>query len=159
MSENIQNIDVDSDEFLDAPKALRDHVKKLQSRLGDLTSELSEVRSQATATALGDVLSAYKNPERVKKDLISDKVNPLDTEAVAKWLEANGDDYAKGSADAGSSSTDTVSPEEKAAAQAISSASEFTQPADMTKLQAAQAEITSEMSGADVIAVYRKHGL
>lgn len=159
MSENIQNIDVDSDEFLDAPKALRDHVKKLQSRLGDLTSELSEVRSQATATALGDVLSAYKNPERVKKDLLSDKVNPLDNEAVAKWLEANGDDYAKGSTDAGSSSTDTVSAEERAAAAAISSASEFTQPADMSKLQAAQAEMTSETTGQDFIELARKHGL
>lgn len=159
MSENIQNIDVDSDEFLDAPKALRDHVKRLQSRLTDLTSELTEVRSQATTTALGDVLSAFKNPERVKRDLIGDKVNPLDSEAVTKWLESNGDDYARGTESAGSSNTDTATPEERAAAAAISSASEFTQPADMSKLEAAKAEMTADMSGQDFIALARKHGL
>ena len=38
MSESIQHIDVDSDEFIDAPKALRDHVKKLQTQAKDLAS-------------------------------------------------------------------------------------------------------------------------
>ena len=36
---------------------------------------------------------------------------------------------------------------------------ELTSPADMSKLEAAQAEITPEMNGAEVKAVYRKHGL
>ena len=46
------------------------------------------------AQALGDVLAGFKNPERVKRDLLSDGIDPLNREVVEKWLGENGDDYA-----------------------------------------------------------------
>lgn len=153
MTDDIQNINPDSDEFIDAPKALRDHVKALQSRLKDVTTEVTTLRTQATSVALADVLAGYKNPERVKRDLLSDKIDPLNKEAVESWLSENGDDYARG--DSGSA---TVQNEEAAAHQRLQQ-TELTNPADMTKFEAAQAEITPDMTGADIKALYRKHGL
>ena len=98
MSDAIQHIDVDSEEFENTPKALRDHVKKLQQALTSSTQTIAEYRERETAQALNGVLTGFKNPERVKRDLLSDKVDPLDNEAVTKWLEANGGDYARGEA-------------------------------------------------------------
>lgn len=92
---DIQHIDVDSDEFEGTPKALRDHVKRLQKALNDVSAERDGFRNQINENALGSVLAGFKNPERVKTAILGDKVNPLDNEAVAKWLTDNGDDYAK----------------------------------------------------------------
>ena len=153
MTDDIQNINPDSDEFIDAPKALRDHVKALQSRLKDVTAEVTTLRTQATSAALADVLAGYKNPERVKRDLLSDKIDPLDKTAVDAWLSENGDDYARG--DSGNA---PVQDPDAAAHQQIQQA-ELTDPAAMTKFEAAKAEITPDMTGAQVKEVYRKHGL
>jgi hypothetical protein len=160
---DIQHIDVDSDEFIDAPKALRDHVKKLQqvnTRLSETNADLS---GRVTAVALTDVLKEFKNPERVKRDLLSDKVDPLNTEAVNQWLSQNGSDYAKGEG-APSSQSQTpaapvATPEEVQAHQRLAAGQEFTAEAAMSKLEAAQAEITPEMTGTQIEAIYRKHGV
>lgn len=97
---DIQHIDVDSEEFEGTPRALREHVKKLQKALTDVSAERDGFRNQINESALGDVLAGFNNPERVKRDLLSDKVDPLDTEAVNKWLADNGNDYAKAQAPA-----------------------------------------------------------
>lgn len=151
---DIQHIDVDAPEYDGTPKALRDHVAKLQDALKATTTERDTYKGQATSAALGDVLAGYKNPERVKRDLLSDSIDPLDKAAVEKWLGENGDDYARG---AGSSAT--AVPSEDAAAHQRLQETQLTNPADMTVVEAAMAEITPEMSGAEVKAIYRKHGL
>lgn len=158
MTDNIQHIDVDSDEFIEAPKALRDHVKRLQGKLTEVTGERDTFRDQATSGALSGVLAEFKNPDRVKSAMLGDKVDPLDTEAVRTWLASNGDDYAKGG-QSSVSSTDSVTAEERSAQANLNASSEFTTPADMSKFEAAKAEITPEMNGADIKAIYRKHGI
>lgn len=150
---DIQHIDPDSDEFIDAPKALREHVKALQASYKNLAQENTTLRGQATSAALGDVLAGYKNPERVKRDLLSDKIDPLDKSAVDAWLSENGDDYARGD-----NGTATVQDEDAAAHQRLQQ-TELTSPADMTKFDAAMAEITPNMTGDEIKALYRKHGL
>lgn len=153
MTDNIQHIDPDGDEFIDAPKALREHVKALQASYKSLAQENTTLRGQATSAALGDVLAGYKNPERVKRDLLSDKIDPLDKTAVETWLSENGDDYARGD-----NGTATVQDEDAAAHQRLQQ-TELTSPADMTKLAAFEAEITPQMTGADVRALAAKHGI
>lgn len=154
MTDDIQHIDIDAAEFDGTPRALREHVKKLQDANKALSSERDTYRGQATAAALGDVLAGYKNPERVKRDLLSDSIDPLDGEAVKKWLGENGDDYARGDG-----APAPAVPSEEAAAHQRLQQTELNSPADMTRLEAAQAEITPDMDGAAIKAVYRKHGL
>ena len=151
---DIQDIDVDAPEFDGTPKALRDHVKRVQEALKATTAERDTYRTQATSSALGDVLAGFKNPERVKRDLLSDSIDPLNREAVEKWLGENGDDYAKGD----SGTAPAVTSEDAAAHQRLQQ-TDLTSPADMTKFDAASAEITPEMSGQEIRAVYQKHGL
>lgn len=154
MTDDIQHIDIDAPEFDGSPKALRDHVKRLQEAHKALQQERDTYRGQATAAALGDVLAGYKNPKRVERDLLSDGIDPLNREVVEKWLSENGDDYAKGEG----RSAPAVPTEEAAAHQRLQQ-TELTSPADMSKLEAAQAEITADMNGDAIRAVYRKHGL
>lgn len=151
---DIQDIDVDAPEFDGTPKALRDHVKRVQEALKATTAERDTYRTQATSSALGDVLAGFKNPERVKRDLLSDGIDPLNREVVEKWLGENGDDYAKGA----SAPATPVQSEDAAAYQRLQQ-TELTSPADMTSVEAAMAEITPDMDGAAIQAVYRKHGL
>lgn len=93
---DIQHINVDDEQYEDAPQGLRDYVKKLQKQNETLRTERDGFRNQISESALGDVLAGFKNPGRVKTDLLSDGVDPLDNEAVSKWLESNGGDYARG---------------------------------------------------------------
>jgi hypothetical protein len=101
VSDTIQHINVDDDQWDGTPSALRDHVKRLQKELKSRDEQISSLRDQQTSAVLSDVLAGFKNPERVKRDLISDKVDPLDSEAVTEWMKSNADDYARstGSAD------------------------------------------------------------
>ena len=154
MTDDIQHIDIDAPEFDGSPKALRDHVKRLQEAHKALQQERDTYRGQATAAALGDVLAGYKNPERVKRDLLSDSIDPLNREAVEKWLGENGSDYARGD----SGNAPAVTDEDAAAHQRLQG-TELTSPADMTKFEAAMAEITTDMTTEQVKQVYRKHGL
>lgn len=151
---DIQHIDIDAPEFDGTPKALRDAYKALQDRYKTVTTERDTYKGQATSAALGDVLAGYKNPERVKRDLLSDSIDPLDKTAVEKWLGDNGDDYAKGAG----TPAPAVQSEDAAAHQQLQQ-TDLTNPADMTKIEAATAEITPDMNGDQVKAIYRKHGL
>lgn len=95
MTDNFAHLDVDAEEFDSAPRALRDAYKKLQKSYNEQGQQITDLREKQTASALSGVLAGFKNAERVKRDLLADKVDPLDNEAVTKWLEANGDDYAR----------------------------------------------------------------
>lgn len=114
---DIEHIDVDSEDFESAPKALRDHVKKLQDALKSANTTISDFRSRETERALSDVLTGFKNPGRVQRDLLADKVDPLDNEAVNKWLEANAGDYAQGDGAAAETPAEQASPDATLAAQ------------------------------------------
>lgn len=154
MTDDIQHIDIDAPEFDGSPKALRDHVKRLQDAHKAALAERDTYKGQATSAALGDVLAGYKNPERVKRELLNDGIDPLNKEAVEKWLGENGDDYAKGA----STPAPAVSSEDAAAHQQLQQ-TDLTSPADMSRVDAMQAEITPEMDGAQIKALIRKHQL
>ena len=160
MTDNIQHLDLDSDEYYDAPKALRQYAEKLKKALDSTTKELATARGQVAAQAIGEVLSGqgFKNPKRVEKDLLADGVDPLDKSAVEGWLAEFGDDYAKGAA-APASETPSVPDEEVAAHQALNLGAEFRQPADMTKVEAAVAELPTDATPDQVIAHFRAKGL
>ena len=96
MGDNNEHIDVDSDEFESAPKALRDAYKQLQKKFGEVVKERDGFRNRVNESALADVLTGFKNPARVRKDLLNDGIDPLDTEAVQGWISEYGDDYARG---------------------------------------------------------------
>lgn len=154
MTDDIQYIDTDAPEFDGSPKALRDQLKRVQDAHRAAVQERDTYKGQATSAALGDVLAGYKNPERVKRDLLSDSIDPLNREAVEKWLGDNGDDYARGDG-----APAPAVPSEDAAAYQRLQQTDLTNPADMTAVEAAMAEITPEMTGEQVKQVYRKHGL
>jgi hypothetical protein len=160
MSDNIKYIDVDSEEWENTPKALRDQVKKLQSALTERSTALDEVRGQLASKVVGDVLSGqgFKNPKKVERDLLADKVDPHDEAAVKTWLEQNSDDYAKGDPTPAPEVEQTADPD-AAQYERLNVGQEFKAPAGMGKLEAAIAEITPEMTGADVIKVYEKYGI
>ena len=158
MTDNIQHIDVDSDEFFDAPKALRDYVKKLQRQNETLSTDLSKAKGEIAAQALGDVLSGYKSPAKVKRDLLADGIDATDKGAVEKWLSENGDDYARATASA-ESETPSVPEDEVAAHRSLNLDGEFRQPADMSKVDAAISELPADATPDQVIAHFRAKGL
>lgn len=160
MSDNIQFIDVDDEQFEDAPKALREHVKKIQKRLTEVTTERDDFRGKWQTKSASDALAGhgFRNPKRVSKDLLADGVDLSDTDAVKAWVEENGDDYARGEAPAAPAGQN-VDAEEVAARQQLSAAQSYSQPAPNDKLKAAFAEITPDMDGEAVKRIYEKFGI
>lgn len=159
MTDNNKHIiDVDSEAYEEAPKALRDAYKELRKLLDATATERDGFRSQLASREISDVLSdkGFKNPKRVEKDLIADKIDATDKAAVEAWLSENGDDYAKGEAAPESTS---VPNEQQQQFEALSAGGTLSAPADMSKWELAKSEITKDMSGEDVIAVYAKHGI
>ena len=159
MSDNIQHIDVDSDEFEGTPKALREHVKKLQKALEARDATIGQFKEQVIGSVLGD--AGFKNPSRVKKDLLGDGIDPLDADAVKAWIAENGDDYARS---APNSDTEQEQPgaaaDEVAAQEKLNFGERAGQKAGgMTPLDKALAEITPDMDGAAVAAIFAKHGV
>lgn len=158
---DIQYIDVDSEDFEDAPRALRDHVKKLQKRLGEVTTERDDYQSKWQSKSATDALAGYnfRNTKRVSKDLLADGVDLSDTDAVKAWVEENGDDYARSTGETAQPEQTTDHNAEAQARSQIADATSQVQPAANDKMQAALAEITPEMDGKQVEEVYRKHGI
>lgn len=156
----IQHIDIDSENFEDAPKALRDYAKQLKKALEERETEVGTLRGQLHSRALADVLAdkGFKNPKRVERDLLSDKVDPLDTEAVNAWLAENGDDYAKGEA---TPAAPPVQQDPNAAGhQAIQQVVREGTPVDaQTAFERAQAELGPNPTGEEVLRVYAKYGI
>lgn len=159
MSDDYQYIDVNAEEWENTPRALREALDKAQKALKAEKQATAELRTQQASTALSDVLTGFKNPERVKRDLLSDKIDPLDKSAVEEWLKENGDDYARGEA-APVETPDPDGNEQLAGEYAGMQLGDDYRPAgDMTKLQAAQAKITPDMTGDQVAALLRAEGL
>jgi uncharacterized protein (DUF2336 family) len=160
MSDAIQYINTDDEQFDNAPRALRDAYEQLKKSHKELSQETTTLRGQVTQQALSGVLTEFKNPERVKSALLADKVDPLNAEAVNKWLADNGDDYAKGPATPAPNQAPVADEAEQAAHQQIQqSTAQFNQAAEMTKRAAFEAEITPDMDGAAVRALAIKHGI
>lgn len=162
MSDEIKYIDVDSEEFESSPKPLRDQVKKLQAALTAAKTRADGLQRQVASHALADVLTGFKNPKRVEKDLLADDVDPTDKAAVETWISENGDDYGRAEAPVEQSQTQqqsTVSEEVKAGYGQIQGVQNLQrQSADLSPLDKAKAEITPEMSPQEVYDVLVKNG-
>lgn len=164
MSDNIKHIDIDAEDFEDAPKALRDYAKALKKQLESVTSERDGARTQLASRAVSDVLGdkGFKNPKRVERDLLADGIDPLDNSAVEVWLTSNGDDYARADGSAAPAPVAEQTEEQKALQQgyeALTGGDQLKAAAGQSKWDLAQSEITTDMNGAEVAAVYAKHGI
>lgn len=151
-----QFIDVDSEEFSDAPRGLRDAYKKLQGRYTEVAQERDTFKGRAESSALGDVLKGFVKPERVKSALLSDGIDPLDSEAVGRWVTDNGNDFARGAATPNPSQPSAEEAAEAQAHRQIQSSSNLTQPADMTWVEAAQAALPENPTAAQVREAFLK---
>lgn len=159
MSDNFAHLDVDDDEFESAPKALRDAYKKLQKAHNEQGQQITELSSQLSSQALSGVLTGFKNPDRVKSALLGDKVDPLDTEAVAKWIETNGDDYAKAE-NSGTPATQQEEQTEEAQAYAgLQLGGHYRPAADLGKLDAVAANLPTDATPEQVAAAIRAAGI
>lgn len=152
-----QHIDVDSPEFEDAPRALRDAYKKLQKELGDVAKERDSFRSQAHSQALSSVLSdkGFKNPKRVERDLLADGIDPLDAVAVESWLTTNGDDYAVGTATPAEDPAQVQQQQNLNAIQNTVNDGESLHGMDV--LERGQVELPADASPEQVLAYYRQN--
>lgn len=160
MSDDIKHIDTESEEWENTPKTLRDQVKKLQDALKQRDEAITGLKSTAAESALGGVLAGFKNPGRVKRDLLADGIDPLDSSAVETWMKDNGDDYARGT-------TEPAPPEQQPEAATPDLQSQWDRlqipgsqnPAALEKTEAVFSEITPDMDGAAVEALFRARGL
>ena len=157
MSDNFQYLDVDDEQFEDAPRALRQAYEKLKKAHQSDAQELASLRGTVKQTTATDVLKAKGYDPRAAKFLIQSGVNLNDSEAVDGWLAEDGAFFKVGDAPPAEHAEDH-SAEAQARSQ-IADASSQTQPAAVDKLQAALAEITPSMTAADVVEVYRKYGI
>lgn len=161
MSDAIKHLDLDSEEFEDAPKAVRDYAKSLKKQLESVTKERDGVRTQLASSSLEKVLAdkAFKNPAKVQKDILRDGVDPLDSEAVEAWLADNSDDYARGTQETPAAEPPVPNEQQTAFERIAAVQSQTVNPANMSKAELAFAEITPDMDGPAVIAHYAKHGI
>lgn len=170
MTDAIKHIDLDDEQYEDAPRALREYAAKLKAALADQTKRADGLATQVASFALGDVLgtAGFKNPKRVEQDILADKIDATDKAAVEKWLSENGDDYAKATpaGEPAPVQTEAQTPEQQAAQAALAAqyaalqgGAQLSAPADMSKWELAQSEITPDMNGEQVVAVYQKYGI
>lgn len=160
MADNLTHIDVDSDEYDDAPKALRDYVKKLQKQNESLSTELDGVRGREASRAVSDVLAdkGFKNPKRVERDLLGDSIDPLDIGAVEAWLAENSGDYAQ--TEAVSESVDPGSEQDADAQRQAQLNSLNVEPGGgLTKLEQVQASLPDNPTSEQVREAYLKAGV
>src|SRR5690242_15902835 len=108
MSDDFQYIDVNDEQWDGTPRALREALDKAQKALKAEKTATAELRGQAAGAALSGVLAGFKNPSKVQSDILAAKVDPLNSEAVTKWLETNGDDYARATETPATPSTETT---------------------------------------------------
>jgi hypothetical protein len=158
MSDDYQYIDVNDEQFEGTPRALREALDKAQKALKAEKQATAELRTHQASTALSDVLTGFRNPEKVKTDLLRDKIDPLDKTAVEKWLGENGEDYAKGTA---APVTPESQEQERLAGEyaGLQLGDEYRPAADLTKLDAVVAKITPDMDGAAVAKLYQEAGI
>lgn len=156
---DIQHINVDDEQWDGTPRALREHVDKLQKALKDASQKITGYETERASSALSGVLTGFKNPERVKTDLLSDKVDPLDSEAVTKWLEKNGDDYAKGEANPEPPAPADQADSQAAQYAALQLGSEYRPAADIGKLDVVKSQLPPDATKEQVAAALREAGV
>lgn len=172
MTDNIKHIDLDDEQYEDAPRALREYAANLKKALAEQTKRADGLATQVASRALGDVLgtAGFKNPKRVEQDILRDGIDATDKAAVEKWLADNGDDYAKAEGTPAkpnpAAAQTELTPEQKAAQEqlaqqyaAIQGGEQLNTPADLSKWELAKSEITDDMTGEEVLKVYAKHGI
>lgn len=160
MSDNMQHINLDDEQFEDAPKALRDYARSLKKALDSKSTEADGYRKQLHSRAVGDVLAdkGFKNPKRVESDLLRDGIDPLDTGAVTAWLSENEGDYAKGSTPP---VENPVNAERAEAHAVINAATSHAATPNAGAWERAQAELATipNPDGQTVLKIYAKHGV
>lgn len=162
MSDNtIEHIDVNDEQWDNTPKALRDHVAKLQAALADRDKTIDGYRTAETDRALTDVLAAFKSPSKVRRDLLADKVNPLDSEAVGKWLDENGSDYAPRGENAEPAGTEQQEPQDdgQAAEYGRLTPNVARRPADVDTWERINSEIPDDLPPDQMLARLRASGI
>jgi hypothetical protein len=160
MTDNIENIDLDSEEYATAPTGLRDHAKALKAQLAEARKQISAYQD----AALGNVLTqaGFANPGRVRSAILADKVDLADQAKINEWIAANGNDFARGPvAPAEPPAPEQPDYSEQAAAQhQIQTLQTFGQPSGgRTAFEAAAAEITDRMTPDEVWAKFQQHGV
>lgn len=159
---NNWDIDVDDEEFEDAPRALRNAYKALKKQFDTAVTERDDFRSKWQTRTAGDALAefGFRNTKRVTRDLLADGVDISDANAVKAWVGENGDDYAKGEAGPAQTAEQTVDHSEEAAArQQLATAQAGATPANGDRMKAALAEIGPDTTADQVLAIYKKHGI
>lgn len=153
------DIDVDHEDYEDAPRALRDAYKQLKKQYTTATAERDDFKSKWESKSASDALAGYgfKNSKRVSRDLIADGVDLSDTDAVKAWVAENGDDYAKGEG-AQVQQTEDQSAEAQQR-ETIQDAAAQLRPTGGDKMQAAAAEIPADATPEQVLAIFQKHGI
>lgn len=157
MSDNFQYLDVNDERYEDAPRALRDAYEKLRKAHQADAQELGKLRGTVRQNTATEVLKAKGYDPKAAKFLIQSGVDLNDENAVDNWLTEDGGFFKVGDAPPAEQAVDHS--EEQQARSQIAEASAQVQPAPTEKIKAALAEITPEMTPADVIKVYQKHGI
>lgn len=157
---NFQYIDVDDEQFEDAPRALRQAYAALKKAHEADTKELSTLRTQVQTRTASDVLKDKGYNPKAAKFLLKDGVDLSDEKAVDAWLAEEGE-FFKVAGEGGTPNPEqNVEHEAEAEARGqIADATSHTQTAANDKMQAALAEITNDMTPQQVMAVYAKHGI
>lgn len=93
MSDNLEDFETDTTDGSKLRKQLEAALKKNRDLETQVENFSKAERERQVNGVLGD--KGFKNPKRVSRDLLADNIDPADTTAVEKWLEENGDDYAK----------------------------------------------------------------
>lgn len=155
------HIDWDDEAFDNVPKALRDLVKKQSKQLEDLAAERDAARTQAAQVAVANVLSSqgFANPKRVEAAILSDRVDVHDSNALNAWLQANGNDFAKGqSAPVGT--PPKQEPDVSADAQAYGNLSVPGAVPDDSgdSVKKVEAQITPDMTSEQIRQLFLEHG-
>lgn len=155
----VQFINVDDDDFIDAPKALRDHVKKLQKGLTDVTKERDKLRTKELRRTAVDVLAELDRPAGLARFLQADGIDPSNKESVAEWLKENAEVFGPVSSNPTDATQEqqpaqdadqqappqqqTVTPDAQQALQQMADATAGAQPAGADAFSRATAEVAS----------------
>jgi hypothetical protein len=97
MSTNEYEDDYDTfdDEFDEtpkkAPKGLRDALKAEKARNKELSEQLAKVQGNLAKRTVSEVLASKGANPKLAKWVIKDLDNEIDDDAVAKWLDENGE--------------------------------------------------------------------
>lgn len=161
MSDTFQYIDVDDEQFEDAPRALRDAYAKLKKKAQEQDAELSSFRSERTQATAADVLKAKGYDPKAAKFLTQAGIDLSNEGQVDAWLAEDGAFFKVGDAPQSEAPAEQTAGHqaEAAARQQLATAQSYVQPAAMDKMKAALSEIGPDATTEEVKAIYKKYGI